>query len=289
MDDIITEAGNVDTGLLKKFLEELPEKALNIGIRIVLAVVVLVVGVQVIKLIRKIVKKSLKRANADLGVIQFLDSLIKAILYIVLIFIILGNFGVQAASVVAIIGSVGVAIGLALQGSLSNLAGGVLILLLKPFRVGDYIIEDGHKNEGTVTEISLFYTKLTTVDNKIIVLPNGGLANTSLTNVTSSKKRRIDLTFGVAYSCDLKQAKELIERVIKSQEKTILRDPVEIYVDKLDASEVTIGARWWVNTRDYWSQKWKVTEEVKLLFDEKGIEIPFNQLDVHISNPEKES
>lgn len=143
-------------GFVERYLNELPQKALNLGIRVVLALVFFFVGVQVIKLIRRIVKKSLKRANADLGVIQFLDSLIKAILYMILLFMIASGFGLDATSVVAVVGSAGVALGLALQGSLSNFAGGVLILLLKPFRVGDYIIEDNKGNEGTVKEIQLF-------------------------------------------------------------------------------------------------------------------------------------
>ena len=196
-------------GFVERYLNELPQKALNLGIRVVLALVFFFVGVQVIKLIRRIVKKSLKRANADLGVIQFLDSLIKAILYMILLFMIASGFGLDATSVVAVVGSAGVALGLALQGSLSNFAGGVLILLLKPFRVGDYIIEDNKGNEGTVKEIQLFYTKLLTPDDKVIILPNGTLANTSLTNVTATDIRRLDLSVGISYTADLKKAKEI--------------------------------------------------------------------------------
>ena len=178
---------------VQNFLESLPEKALHLGVRVLLSVLVFVIGVQLIKLIRRILKKSLKRARADLGVVQFLDSLVKTVLYVVLVFTIATGFGVDAASIVALVGSAGVAVGLAVQGSLSNFAGGVLILLLKPFKVGDYIKEDNKGNEGTVTEIQLFYTKLTTVDNRIIILPNGTLANTSMTNVTEADAENADV------------------------------------------------------------------------------------------------
>ncbi len=144
---------------------------------------------KIISFIRKILRKSLQRAGAETGVIQFLDALCKGALYFVLLLAIANSFGFDAASIMALLGSLGVTIGLALQGSLSNLAGGVLILILKPFRVGDYIIEDAHKNEGTVCEIGIFYTKLQTIDNRIVVLPNGNLANNSLTNYTANSLR----------------------------------------------------------------------------------------------------
>ena len=181
------EIEEIDIGIIEKFLQQLPEKTFQLAIRVVLALLVFFLGIQLIKFVRRVVRKSLTRARADIGVIQFLDSFIKVGLYVVLIMFVLTGFGVDAASIIAVMGSVGVAIGLALQGSLSNLAGGVLILLLKPFHVGDYIIEDNNKNEGVVSEIQIFYTKLTTPDNRIIVLPNGALANTSLTNVTDTR------------------------------------------------------------------------------------------------------
>ena len=149
----------IDPTVIEKFLHELPENAFHLGVRVLLALVFFFIGVQCIKLLRKIIKKSLERANADVGVTQFIDSFIKVGTYAILIMLIATSFGVDAASIIAVFGSAGVAIGLALQGSLSNLAGGVLILILKPFKVGDYIIEDTNKNEGTVTEIQIFYTK----------------------------------------------------------------------------------------------------------------------------------
>lgn len=265
----------------EKMFSELADKALHFGLKVVFAIVMFLIGVQVIKLVRRIVQKALTRANAEKGVLQFLDSLMKAVLYVVLVFMIATSFGVSVAGVVTLLGSAGVAIGLSLQGSLSNLAGGVLILLLKPFKVGDYIVEDTKGNEGTVTEIQMFYTKLTTPDGKVIILPNGTLANTSLTNVTANAQRRLDLTVGIAYSADLKKAKETAERVVCAQEQILPEQPVMVFVDSLGESEVVLGVRCYVPGSEYWNVKWALTEQLKLAFDENGIEIPFPQLDVH--------
>lgn len=266
---------------IQNFFTSLPEKALNLGVRILLSVVVFFIGVQLIKLARRILKKTLERAKADLGVIQFLDSLVKASLYVILVFSIATGFGVDAASIVALLGSAGVAIGLALQGSLSNFAGGVLILLLKPFKVGDYIKEDTNNNEGTVAEIQLFYTKLKTADNKIIILPNGTLANTSMTNVTEASTRRLDITVGIAYDSDIKKAKAVLLDMLKEDEATLKNEDMRVFVDTLADSSINLGIRCWVKKEDYWETKWRLTEETKYTLDAAGIEIPFPQLDVH--------
>lgn len=282
MPDILESTGTVDTGVIEKFFKELPDQALKLGIRVVMAFLFLFIGTQVIKIIRKIVRKSLQRTNADIGVIQFLDSLIKSILYIILIFMIATSFGLDAASVIAVVGSAGVALGLALQGSLSNLAGGVLILLLKPFRVGDYIKEDSKGNEGTVDEIQLFYTKLRTADDKVVILPNGTLANTSLTNATATPYRRLDLSIGISYNSDLQRAKSLIEELL-TKEETVMKDkPIQVFVDKLDSSAVVIGARCIVLNEFYFETKWKLTEALKISMDSNEIEIPFTQFEVHL-------
>ncbi len=266
---------------MEEFLQGLPEKALNLGIRILLSAVVFFIGIQVIKLFRRFFKKSLQRAKADVGVIQFLDSLLKAVLYVVLIFTIASGFGVDAASIVALLGSAGVAVGLAIQGSLSNFAGGVLILLLKPFKVGDYIKEDSNGNEGTVVEIQLFYTKLATPDNRIIVLPNGTLANTSMTNVTEAAVRRLDIYVGIAYDSSIKQAREVLVAMLKADEAALKDKELRVFVDELAESCIRLGIRCWVNKEDYWETKWRLTEETKYALDAAGIVIPFPQLDVH--------
>lgn len=281
-DNISPEEVEKEIGIIKQFLEELPQKALNLGVRILLAIVFLFLGFSLIKVIRRIVKKSLKRAGADVGVIQFLDSFIKVGLYIILGFMVAGGFGLDAASVVAVVGSAGVAVGLALQGSLSNFAGGVLILLIKPFKVGDYIKEDSQGNEGTVTEIQMFYTKLLTYDGKTVVLPNGTLANTSLVNVTAANFRRLDVTVGISYDSDIKKAKAVLTRLVDENPLVIHDKDKVVTVDDLADSAVVIAVKCHVKTEDYWTLRGQLLEDIKLRFDEEGIMIPYPQLDVHI-------
>lgn len=271
-----------EPGVVQNYLEGLVPDILAFVFQLVAAVLVYFVGTRIIRLIQKLVRKALTKRNADEGVKQFLDSLVKVICYFILIMIILSLFGVATASAMAVLGSAGLTIGLALQGSLSNFAGGVLILMLKPFRVGDYIVEDTNKNEGTVAEISIFYTKLKSVDNKIIVIPNGILANSSLTNVTDSDRRRIDFNIGVSYQADLQEAKEVIRAVLEAEGRRLLEEPVDVFVSELGASAVTIGARIWVLTEAYWEIRWKLTEEIKNALDAHQIEIPFPQLDVNV-------
>ena len=276
---VIEEVVNI--GVIENFMKELPDKALGLGIRVILAILVLIVGGWIIKLIRKTIKKAMKKADADTGAIQFTDSFIKVLLYMVLVFGIAIQFGLDATSLVAILGSAGVAIGLAVQGSLSNFVGGVLILMLKPFKVGDYIIEDSNKNEGTVSEIQLFYTKLVTMDNKVVVLPNGVLANSSLTNVTSMEYRRVDVFVDISYQADIKKTKEVLLEVLKTDEATRKDQEMVVYVDSLGDSGVKIGVRCWFDNAEYWQGKWRITEAVKLALDAAEISIPYPQLDVH--------
>lgn len=251
-------------------------------IGVILALIVFFIGTKVIKWIRKIIRISMEKASVDKGVCQFVDSLVKFGLYAVLIFSIGSKFGLDTTSVAAALASCGVAIGLALQGSLSNFAGGVLILILKPFVVGDYIIEDNKGREGTVKEIQLFYTKLVTPDNKTVIVPNGSLANTSLTNVTAQDKRRLDISVGISYEADLKKAKQLIEALFEKDEAILKEEDIHVFVDMLGDSSVVIGARGWVKKENYWEAKWRLTENIKLTLDENGIEIPFNQVVVHM-------
>ncbi|MEE1249231.1 MAG: mechanosensitive ion channel [Lachnospiraceae bacterium] len=275
-------AQNADPSKIRSFLQGLVPEVISLGIQILLAILIWFIGVKLVKFLRKRIRKWLAKLNFDTGVIQFLDSLIKIVAYFILICIILGLFGIQTTSIVAVLTSASLAAGLALQGSLANFAGGVLILALKPFVVGDYIIEDTHGNEGTVMHISTVYTKLKTVDNKTIVIPNGTLANSSLTNLTQMEKRIVDLKIGVAYHTDLKKAKEVITEVIMAEEARILDEPVKVFVSELGASEITIGCRIWVKTEDYWEAKWRLLENLKNALDENQIEIPFQQIDVNL-------
>ena len=209
----MTAADKQEIGLLKNYIASILPNMLDFCFNVVLAVIVYLIGSRIIKAILKMNKRWADRKEIDEGVKQFIHAFIKGALYVLLIFIILTLFGVTTASVVAVLGSAGLTLGLALQGSLSNFAGGVMILLMKPFKVGDYVIEDTNKNEGTVEEISLFYTRLKTIDNKSIVIPNGTLANNSMTNVTAAEKRRLDLTVGISYQADITQAKEKAEQL----------------------------------------------------------------------------
>lgn len=269
-------------GMLQEWLKGLVPDILNFAFQVVIAIAIYAIGGKIIKWLVKLVARSMDRAGADAGVKQFVAPLVKYILYVLLIFMIMGLFGIATTSAVAVLGSAGVAVGLALQGSLSNLAGGVLILLLKPFVVGDYIIEDANKNEGTVSEISIFYTKLVTVDNKVIVIPNGILSNSSLTNVTHMDKRRIDLLVGISYEADIRTAKEILKELAMEEPARLTEEEPVVYVDALGASSVDMGLRVWVNAADYWQAKWRLTENIKYAFDEKGIAIPYQQIDVQI-------
>ena len=267
---------------LTKYISDKIPELIDFAIGVVLALLVFWIGAKIIKWIRKIIRISMEKGGVDKGVRQFVDSLVKFALYAILIFSIGSKFGLDTTSVAAALASCGVAIGLALQGSLSNFAGGVLILVLKPFVVGDYIVEDNKGREGTVKEIQLFYTKLLTVDNKTVIIPNGTLANTSLTNVTAQDKRRLDLSVGISYDADLKKAKELIEGLFRADEDILKEEGINVFVDNLGDSSVVIGARGWVKKEAYWTAKWRLTENIKLTLDENGIEIPFNQVVVHV-------
>lgn len=269
------------------YLQENIPNIIGFGVKVLFAILFFLVGRAVIKWIRKIVRHSMERSNADVGVRQFVDSVLKVVLYFILLFSIATKFGVDAASVAALIASGGVAIGLALQGSLSNFAGGVLILLLKPFEVGDYIIEDTNKNEGTVKEIQIFYTKLSTIDNKTIVIPNGILTNNSLTNATAKDERRLDLKVDIAYEASIKEAKAVIETILKNDEAVLQDEDINVFVDALGESSVVLGARAWTKNEDFWSAKWRILEEIKEQLDAHHISIPYQQLMVHMAEGQK--
>lgn len=270
----------VDKNTIEKFISELPDKALRFGAKVVLAIVVLVIGMWIIKMIRKIIHKAFERSKADRGVAQFTESFVKIALYVVLIMLIATSFGVDTASVVAVLGSAGVAIGLALQGSLSNFAGGILILLIKPFVSGDYIVACGE--EGTVTSIDMCYTKLTTADERVVVLPNGTLANTTIVNNTTTPNRRVDFTVSIAYDTDIKLAKGIILDIIKKEEVVLKDKDIVVYVSELAAHSIDLGVRFYTKNENYLGSKGLILEKIKEAFDKQNIEIPYEQLDVHM-------
>ena len=260
---------------------------MTVGKNILIAILILFVASKLLKWVIKLIGNSFKKTKMDPMVAKFVLSLIKFILYFVVAITVISVLGIPTTSLIAALGTVGLTIGLALQGSLSNFAGGVLILLFKPFKIGDYIKEDVHGNEGTVVGIDLFYTKVLTVDNKTIVVPNGSLANTSLTNYTAQEKRRVDITVGISYDSDIKLAKDIIQQVPDGQDKILKDEGTSVYVDSLGDSSIVIGTRAWVKTEDYWTVRWALLEEYKAALDENGISIPYNQLEVTVKSNEK--
>ena len=267
---------------LTQYVQDSIPGLITFGLKVLAALVAFFIGRLVIRWIRKIVRRSFERSGADKGVEQFVDSLLKYGLYALLVFSLISSLGFDTTSVAAVLASGGVAIGLALQGSLSNFAGGVLILLLKPFVVGDYIIEDTNGKEGTVKEIQIFYTKLSTIDNKTIVIPNGMLTNNSITNATAKDERQLDLRVGISYDADIRQAKSVIENLLIKDECIIKNEQINVFVHELADNAVVLGIRAWVKNEEYWETRWRLLEEIKLLLDENGIEIPYPQMTVHM-------
>lgn len=267
---------------LTQYVQDSIPGLITFGLKVLAALVAFFIGRLAIRWIRKIVRRSFERSGADKGVEQFVDSLLKYGLYALLVFSLISSLGFDTTSVAAVLASGGVAIGLALQGSLSNFAGGVLILLLKPFVVGDYIIEDTNGKEGTVKEIQIFYTKLSTIDNKTIVIPNGMLTNNSITNATAKDERQLDLRVGISYDADIRQAKSVIENLLIKDECIIKNEQINVFVHELADSAVVLGIRAWVKNEEYWETRWRLLEEIKILLDENGIEIPYPQMAVHM-------
>lgn len=255
-----------------------------LGGKLLIALIVFAVGSLLIKWIRGIAKKSMDHANTDPAARKFIESLIKAILYIILLFFVGDSLGINFSPLFALMASAGVTAALALQSPLSNLVGGILILMLKPFAQGDYIREDSKGNEGTVKEIQLFYTRLQTVDNQTVLIPNGTLVNNSMTNITAQDKRKLDLRIGISYESDLKKAKAILERIVRSYPQVAEDKDLIVFVSELADSAVILGARAWVPTDAYWPVRWAILEEVKLTFDEEGISIPYPQMSVHLAS-----
>ena len=284
MDEVIetTNEAAEDVNVFIQYLQDHIPNLISFAIEIVLALIFFFLGRIAIKWIRKLIRKMLERSNVDKGVETFVDSLLKFMLYGILLFTIATKFGFDTASVAALIASAGVAVGLAVQGSLSNFAGGILILLLKPFVVGDYIIEDNHGDEGTVKEIQLFYTKLLTVDNRTVVIPNGMLTNNSLTNVTHMDERKLELKVSISYESDLLKAKAVLADLIRKDSRIMQDKEHRIFVDELGDDGVILGMRCWVSTEDYWNVRWDMLEEIKLTFDRESIVIPYRQMNVRI-------
>ncbi len=281
-DDAIKEANK-----LLETVEGYIPKIVEFGIKVLIAILIFAAGKIIISFILKFLKKFFEKTKVEISIRKFLLSLIKVLLYVLLVIIVCNHVGVDTTSFVAILGSAGLAVGLAMQGSLSNFAGGILILLVRPFVVGDYIIDEGTGKEGTVIKIDLFYTQLATSDNKTVIIPNGNLTNSAITNTTAQNKRRVDIEVGISYNADMAQAKDVVAQVISCEDRILKDEEIAVFIKELAPSQVTVGLRVWANTVDYWSVYYSLTENIKLAFDKAGIEIPFNQLEVHVKSDER--
>ncbi len=250
------------------------------GIKLVLAIVILLVGKWLARIVTALARKSLDKRGMEATIAGFACNIIYALLMTIVIVATLGQLGIQTASFVAIIGAAGLAVGLALQGSLANFAAGVLMVLFRPCKVGDFIEAAG--TAGTVDDISIFTTTLKTPDNKTIIAPNAAIMGGNIVNYSAQTTRRIDMLVGVSYEADLRKAKAVITALVGADER-VLRDPEPtIAVSELADSSVNFVVRPWVNSADYWAVKFDLTEKIKLTLDEEGIGIPFPQMDVHL-------
>lgn len=270
------------TAQLEKILNVILTWVLTDGVKLVIGLIVLSIGWKLIKKLIKIMNVLMDKNNVDKTLRNFLDALVEVVLRVVLIMAVLEFVGIKATGIAAIFASAGLAIGLALQGSLSNFAGGVIILLIRPFNVGDYIEGAGHS--GTVEKISIFYTCLVTPDNKQILIPNGALANDSIVNYSSKDTRRVDIVFGVSYDDDIFKVKRILTQVVETNE-LILKNPEPfISINEHGASSINFVVRAWCKTSDYWTVYFDLLEKVMVRFNEENISIPYPQMDLHLKD-----
>ncbi len=264
---------------LNEVLNYLGDLALNYGPKVLLAIVTLIIGLWIIKIISNLVENVLEGRKIDKSLRQFLIALVSVLLKVILFVSVIGMLGIETTSFVAVLAAAGFAVGLALQGSLSNFAGGVLILLIKPFKVGDFIEAQGYS--GSVKKIEIFNTTLTTGDNKTIIIPNGDLSNGSIVNYSTQDTRRVDFVFGIGYDDDIKKTKAVLEKIVKEESRVLKDKDVLIAIGELADSSVNFRVRVWVKSSDYWSVYYDTIEKVKLKFDEEGISFPFPQMEIH--------
>ena len=273
---------DLDVDKVEHYLTIFGEMVLNFGSKIFVAILVFIIGSWIIKRIMNLFDLAMSKKKVEITLHQFLISIVSIALKAILIIIVASMIGVETASLIAVLGAAGLAVGLALQGSLANFAGGILILFFKPFKAGDVIDAQGYV--GTVQEIQIFNTIILTLDNQRVIIPNGLLSNGCVKNVFVEKTRRVDMTFGISYDDDVKKAKAVLQRVMDADER-VLKDPtVDIFVSAHADSSVNFLVRPWVKSEDYWPVYFATHEAVKIAFDEEGITIPYPQRDVHIIN-----
>ncbi|MFN2422659.1 MAG: mechanosensitive ion channel family protein [Cryomorphaceae bacterium] len=265
--------GYLDSGL---------DLVLTHGLNIVIALIILIIGLRIIKAITNGAGRAMEKRNVDDSLRPFLKTIISVVLKIMLVISVVSMVGIETTSFIAVLGAAGLAVGLALSGTLQNFAGGVIILLLKPFKVGDFIDAQGHM--GTVNEIQIFHTILKTPDNKTVILPNGPVSTGSLTNFSTEPQRRVDMVFGIGYDDDIDKAKEIFNRLIKEETRGLAEPAPMVVLGELADSSVNFNVRLWANAGDYWGIYFDFHEKVKKTFDKEGVGIPFPQMDVHMHN-----
>lgn len=259
------------TSFLLQYLLDQREPLLRFGQTLLIALIVFVIGRKMVKLLLRFTDRWMERRNVEVSVCKFVMSLAGVIYNVLLIFVVAGILGVGTSSIVAMVGSAGLAIGLALQGSLANLAGGVLILLLKPFQVGDYIITP--QSEGTVQSIDIFYTRLTTTDNRVIVIPNGTISNSDITNTTKQDRRLLVLEFSVSYDADVALIRDILLKEMKHRSDILVKEPMRVVVTRLSPVKLRMNAKCWVETSKYWDVYYDMLERIKTLLQEQNISI----------------
>ncbi len=272
MNEISTDAN--------KYLDMAIQYGAEYGIKVIGAIAIFIIGKWIAKKISRLIAKLMERGEVDSTLSAFIASIIDILLMVVVVLATVKNLGIDTTSLIAILGAAGLAIGLALQGTLGNIGSGVILILFRPFEVGNFISVGGES--GTVEAITLFNTTLLTPDNKVILIPNSAVAAGNITNFSKKEERRVDFVFGIGYDDDLKLAKATLQEIIDADER-ILKDPASfIGVGELGDSSVNFTVRAWVKSADYWGVHFDTTEKVKLIFDEKGISIPYPQMDIHL-------
>lgn len=279
--DAVKEATD-QVSIVGQYIQKLTDWCMSKLGSIVVAVIFMVVCFKLVKLLLRILRKSFERSKLDPSVAGFFISAVKIVLNVLIVLTAASIVGFQITSFITILGTAGVTLGLALQGSLSNLAGGLLILILKPFRVGDYIVENNTHCEGTVVSIDIFYTRLITFDNKSVVIPNGNISNTSLVNVTEHDMRRVDIPFSVAYDSDMEKVKRVTIETIKDVDCYLPDEQILFYIDEFADSGINMYVKFYATIEKFFDAKWDAMWKLKKAFDENDIEIPFNQMDVHM-------
>ncbi len=269
---------------IEKVIDTITVWATTYSVKIVAALLVFIIGKWLARKISILVKKILERNKVDVTLVNFLEGIIYYALLILVLIAAAGQLGINTTSFLTIVGAAGLAVGLALKDSLSNFASGVMLILFRPFKVGDYVTIAGVS--GTVQRIDIFNTILHTVDNQKLIVPNSGVTGDIITNVTANNTRRIDLVIGISYSDDIPKAKQVLEDIIKSEERVLEIPKPTIAVSELADSSVNLVVRPWVKTSDYWDVYFALTEKIKLTFDEKGVSFPFPQQDVHLFKAE---